>query len=84
MWYEVLQSDLIPINNMKQGERISRTQKIKKEDPETCELHLRGLFYIKTKSPSQLFIHLLLWSEPAGASVLRLRILQPYVPLRRR
>ena len=27
MWYEVLQSDLIPINYMKQGERISIVQK---------------------------------------------------------
>ena len=34
MWYEVLQSDLIPINYMKRGERISIVQKNKIEDPE--------------------------------------------------
>ena len=34
MWYEVLQSDLIPINYIKQGERISIVQKNKIEDPE--------------------------------------------------
>lgn len=34
MWYEVLQSDLILINYMKRGERISIVQKNKIEDPE--------------------------------------------------
>ena len=34
MWYEVLQSDLIPINYMKRGERISIVQKNKIKDPE--------------------------------------------------
>lgn len=64
MWYEVLQSDLIPINYMKQGERISIVQKNKIEDPEIyihyyedrtkvscviiCELDLRILYFILT------------------------------------
>lgn len=34
MWYEVLQSDLIPINYIKQEKRISIVQKNKIEDPE--------------------------------------------------